>query len=300
MPTRLPTIASLQTFETVARHGSFASASKERCVSASAISHQISDLETLLDIELFHREPNGIKLTRAGKFYLRYVQDLLSKLSIATSTVRGYDDAVVSIQTYASVSRRMLIPDLSNFRTAYPKLSIQFQSIDSHLYCPVNDAVLENHNIYILCGQPEIGDYESYRLAGSSLVLICSRAYAKKAPPLKAPRDIAEHELTRYVGSEDDWESWVAMSGETPALLPSNQTFANRDMAVLAAENNLGLALAPEFVARRLEAGGDMMIPFDLRLPYPDLYLILPKVLKDIPYVRTFCDWLLTESVFAN
>ena len=43
-----------------------------------------------------------------------------------------------------------------------------------------------------------------------------------------------------------------------------------------------------------------MMIPFDLRLPYPDLYLILPKVLKDIPHVRTFCDWLLTESVFAN
>ena len=84
----LPPIANLQAFEAVARRRSFALAAAELHLTASAISHQISRLESQLDIRLFERSAHGVRLSPAGEHYLLHVGAALSAIAAATDDLR--------------------------------------------------------------------------------------------------------------------------------------------------------------------------------------------------------------------
>jgi len=60
----LPPLNALRMFETAARRRSFAGASEELSVTASAVSHQIKTLEEYLGIKLFDRKRCQVELTR--------------------------------------------------------------------------------------------------------------------------------------------------------------------------------------------------------------------------------------------
>ena len=55
--------ANLHTFLVAARHLSFARAAQELCLTASAVSHRISRLETALNMKLFQRLTRQVSLT---------------------------------------------------------------------------------------------------------------------------------------------------------------------------------------------------------------------------------------------
>ncbi|NNK05161.1 MAG: LysR family transcriptional regulator, partial [Xanthomonadales bacterium] len=48
---RMPSLRSLRAFQVAARHLSFKLAAEELCLSASAVSHQVRNLESFLDLE---------------------------------------------------------------------------------------------------------------------------------------------------------------------------------------------------------------------------------------------------------
>lgn len=65
---RLPSLTALRTFECAARHGHFGRAAAELCVTDSAVSHQIRQLEEQLGCALFVREGRQVRLTsEAGR-----------------------------------------------------------------------------------------------------------------------------------------------------------------------------------------------------------------------------------------
>ena len=57
----------LRVFEIVARAGSFTQASKMLNLSQSAVSRQISALETDFEVPLFHHHARGLILTEQGE-----------------------------------------------------------------------------------------------------------------------------------------------------------------------------------------------------------------------------------------
>src|SRR5690606_40867659 len=62
---RLPSLATIQAFESAARLGSFGRAAEELCITASAIGKRISQLEAALGQPLFDRGSRGVSLTAA-------------------------------------------------------------------------------------------------------------------------------------------------------------------------------------------------------------------------------------------
>ena len=64
---RLPSLKLLLGFEAAARLGNYSRAADELCVSQSAISHQIAQLEKQVGVTLFRRKGRGVELTMAGK-----------------------------------------------------------------------------------------------------------------------------------------------------------------------------------------------------------------------------------------
>jgi len=57
----------LKIFYVVAKAGSFTHAGETLDLSQSAVSRQISSLESSLDVKLFHRHARGLVLTEAGE-----------------------------------------------------------------------------------------------------------------------------------------------------------------------------------------------------------------------------------------
>ena len=53
MATRIPPVHALSAFEAAARHGSFALAAEELCITPSALSHRIRLLEEFVGERLF-------------------------------------------------------------------------------------------------------------------------------------------------------------------------------------------------------------------------------------------------------
>ena len=81
MPKRpLPSITALQSFEAVARYLSATRAAQELCLTQSAVSKQVAQLEETLKNPLFTRIRKRLKLTPAGEMYLIEVRKILNQV----------------------------------------------------------------------------------------------------------------------------------------------------------------------------------------------------------------------------
>lgn len=83
-----PPIASLRSFEAVARLGSVTLAAKELHVTHSAISQQIKMLEEMVGVKLFIRNGRGVQLNEEGRLYALQVREALNHIADATRLVQ--------------------------------------------------------------------------------------------------------------------------------------------------------------------------------------------------------------------
>ena len=81
---RMPSLRSLRAFQIAARHLSFKLAAEELCLSASAVSHQVKNLESFLDIELFIRKTRALELTAPGRTYFEFLDAMFTRLNMET------------------------------------------------------------------------------------------------------------------------------------------------------------------------------------------------------------------------
>ena len=81
MATRIPPVHALSAFEAAARHGSFALAAEELCITPSALSHRIRLLEEFVGERLFVRDGRNVGLSEFGRRYLDVVRQALRTLT---------------------------------------------------------------------------------------------------------------------------------------------------------------------------------------------------------------------------
>lgn len=82
-------LSQLKTFRLVAEILNFTRASERLHMTQSAVSHQIKALETELGEPLFIRAKRGVKLSRAGKIALTYVERILDDVENLRESVSG-------------------------------------------------------------------------------------------------------------------------------------------------------------------------------------------------------------------
>ncbi|HBR97816.1 MAG TPA: hypothetical protein DD979_10620 [Gammaproteobacteria bacterium] len=83
-----PPLKAIRTFEAAARLSNFREAADELSVTASAVSHQIRQLEDYLQKTLFNRSDRRVSLTSAGEYYFREVSQALTCIDQATDKLR--------------------------------------------------------------------------------------------------------------------------------------------------------------------------------------------------------------------
>ncbi|TCM65103.1 LysR family transcriptional regulator [Acinetobacter calcoaceticus] len=129
-------LQALKAFEAAARLGSFKLAAEELTLTPTAISHHIRNLESRLNVNLFHRQVRKITLTEVGERLattlsegFRKIEDALDEIQIAARVLR--------VTTTSSLAAMVLIPALNEFAQIHSDISIEISTserLESHLY----------------------------------------------------------------------------------------------------------------------------------------------------------------------
>ena len=125
MPQRLPPLHALRAFEAVARLGSVTLAADDLCVTHSAISHQLRQLEEWLGIRLIERSGRGIVLTSAGEVYRTSVCEAFARLAEGTKLLeRSPDRASVRVGALPMFATSWLLPRMRLFWAQHPDIDV--------------------------------------------------------------------------------------------------------------------------------------------------------------------------------
>lgn len=291
MRRNIPSLPSLLAFEAAARHLSFTAASKEMHVTQTAISHQIKNLEELLDTRLFVRRQNTLLLTSAGQQYLESVRDAIDLLHNATTrTRREKSTEILTINCLPTYATQCLIPALPEFQHEHPNITLQIltnQTFDQFKQ--------RSYDVAFRYGSGNWAGLRTQRLHQEEIFAVCSPALATGID-VQSPQEslAAMTQIRTYFSStyQDDWPIWLEGSGLGTIEFAREAIFNLQITSLQAAVNGVGLALGRTPLIDSHLANGTLMAPFDFRLQTGSgYYLVSPEDKADQPKVRLFWDW---------
>ncbi len=287
---RLPPLNALRSFEAAARHGSFNKAADELYVTPSAVSHQVKTLEDFLGARLFLREKRRVSLTSAGERYLASVQLALDEIDNATKRLMASPNTVaVTISVAPAFLTRWLVPRIGQFQAEYPDVELRL----SAAYGPI-DFDHTDIDMGVNFGRGDWRDLECAHLLNSRLVPVCSPALLNGDKPLNTPGDLKRHTLLRVASRPDEWPRMLRQANVSSTDIGRMMTFSSTSLAMSAAIEGVGIALADEKLVEREVLYGLLAKPFDLVLDSGTaFYLVYPRG-RQLSYgMKAFNDWVI-------
>ena len=295
MPRPLLPLSGFRTFESAARHLSFARAAGELRVTPAAVSHQVRTLEDYLGVRLFHRDGKRLALTDAGEALLPDLRVAFERLESAFERVRPAPARqTLTITMPPSFATKWWVPRLDRFRAAHPEIELRLD---------VNDRVVDfdaaGADIAVRYGMGHYPGLAAEKLGDESVFPVCAPRVAAR---LSQPGDLAREELIHVDGNArfdpefPDWRSWLAAAGVRGLDAGRGLRFTLSSPAIEAAVDGQGVLLARSVVVAEDLAAGRLARPFALELPVrPAYYLVCPKAALRRGPVTRLRDWILAE-----
>lgn len=283
-PNRLPPIHALAAFESAARLGGFAQAAAELCITPSAVSHRIRQLEAQLGEDLFERSPSGVRLSPAGQRYLGGVREAFDKLADLS---RQEEPPPLRLRVGAppTFARNLLIPRLPEFYRQWPDVEIEVA-----IEAPMRDKP-ERHDVDIRFGNGRFDDRVTSKLFDDMVVALAAPGYATSRT-LGQPFDLRRAELLRTPLLA--WRPWFAAAGLDWPEPTRGPNFTDLGILLEAASSGLGVAVCTCRVAERWVASEQLQPLFGVTAPATNTYytLVQREQAAQRPEVAAFLEWL--------
>src|SRR5262245_11612595 len=292
MPRRLPSLNGLKAFEAAARHESFTRAAEELCVTQGAVSHQVKALEAELGLKLFNRERQRLVITEAGRNYLEVVRDALDRIAAGTERLQQRERAgVLTISTSPNFAAKWLVHRLGRFAEAHPSIELRVSAALHHV-----DFAREDIDLAVRHSEGPSAGLHCTRLCTEEQFPVCSPKLLAGRKALKRPSDLAHHTLL-HINDRQDWARWLDVAGVTKADPGHGPVLNQASMAIDAAIEGQGVALARTALAAWDLIGGRLVRPFVLKLPAAFAYwIVCPKATAQLPKIVAIRNWLIAEA----
>lgn len=124
-------IRHLKTLRALRDHGSLVDAAEQLSLTPSALSHQIRDLERMLDVELFSRKKRPLQFSTAGLALLALADDVLPMMIQRMSDIKRMAKGQVGKLMLASECHSCfdwLMPVLNSYRQSFPDVEMDFSA----------------------------------------------------------------------------------------------------------------------------------------------------------------------------
>ncbi|MEQ8233136.1 MAG: LysR substrate-binding domain-containing protein [Gammaproteobacteria bacterium] len=287
-------LATIRTFCSVARSGSFSLASRELDVSTAMVSKSVKQLEEDLGVRLLNRSTRHCSLTEAGVEYFNRCQQLLADLDDADSSIRNLTGEVrgtLKISAPATLGTLYLVPALLAFKERYPKVAFNLR-----LAPQMPDLLEGGFDLAIHAGGTRLDDSEvvARRLGSFRLAICAAPAYLERHGTPRQPQDLERHNCLIF-HNETATDTWVFRHGEGEVAvkvagdLHSNQGAALRYASIKA----LGVVRLPDYLVRDDVAKGRLVeLLADYRSPPRAVFAIYPHRRLTPAKLGTFVDFL--------
>ncbi len=282
----------LRVFHAVAEAGSFTHAGESLNLSQSAVSRQVSGLESSLKVPLFHRHARGLILTEQGEMLYRTAHEILAKVTIAEARLSESTErpqGPLRITTTVAFGSVWLTSRIKDFLVLYPDIDVTLVLADTEL-----DLSMRQADVAIRMMPPRQPDLIQRHLMTMRYHVFAAPEYLKKHGMPKTPEDLDNHRIVVF--GEDAHQpvpnlNWLLEAGTKPsrkrqAALKVNSTYA----IFRAVQSGLGLGALPDYMSR--ESGNLVEVLPELRGPTVDTYFVYAEELRHSKRIGVFRDYL--------
>ena len=291
----LPSLSHLQAFEAAARTSSVTLAARELNLTQSAVSRQIKALEEQLEVELFHRERQTIRLTPGGEAYARDIRDALKKIGTASLNLRANPlGGTLNLAILPTFGTRWLAPRLPSFLNNNPGITLNLVTRLTRF-----DFALEAVDAAIHHGNGEWRGAETILLRTEYVIPACSPALREQYAFATAA-DVRQAPLLHLTTRPDAWERWLRLHN-APAEHVQGMLFDQFATVAQVARAGLGVALLPTFLIEEELRTGQLVPALDTddggAMKNAEAYfLVWPVGRGDHPPLVAFRDWIRAET----
>jgi LysR family transcriptional regulator, glycine cleavage system transcriptional activator len=250
---------ALRVFEAAGRHLSFTKAAAELRLTQGAVSQRIKALEDDLGAPLFRRLTRALELTTGGQQLHTALQEAFARIAAGLAGFRpGRTAWPLRLTVSSSVATRWLLPRLGELARLKPPLPIAVFADDRLFEIGVEA------DVALRFGRGRYRGLNSMRIGSDEVFPVCSPSFLKAHPAAAefgapAGRNVwgllprLLDSVAESDGSGCDWGSWGKSVGldwteEDPTIV-----FSQGYLALQAAAEGMGIALA-----RRILAADDL------------------------------------------
>lgn len=265
---RAPSMQALQALVEVADCGNFTEAAAKLCLTQSAVSRKIQQLESHYGVPLLVRSSRSVTLTVEGKEVLDTARRLITELQALEERLAPRDTPF-RLRIHVSLAVRWLLPRLTDFYARHPDLALSIETVATERVDPTGacDACI----LYL----PQLpADPAYHTLFEEILVPVCAPALVDGKPPPAALAELDQYPLIHGSTGHQEWALWLQAQGSEPSKTCKHITFNLDELALDAATRGLGIAMTDRTLAQELINRGDLIIPFGPALHTSGVYTL--------------------------
>ncbi|WP_445177854.1 LysR family transcriptional regulator [Pseudomonas sp. McL0111] len=284
----VPSLQAMQALVEVATCGSFTLAAQKLCLTQSAVSRQIQQLESHFNVALLIRTSRSLRLTPEGEQVLASARSILEQLNTLEERLAP-QQRPFRIRMHVSLAVRWLLPKLSDFYVSHPEVSLAIETVATEVVEPAIDS-----DAYILYLPQASSDPDCLTLFEEMLVPVCSPDLAN------APRSIEE--LSRFAllhrsVDRQAWFEWLTANDGKPLEDYRHIPFNLDELALDAAARGLGVAVTDMTLAAESIERGLLVVPFGEPLNTGGIYsLCLQPAAASHPATALVMQWFAAKA----
>ena len=284
-------LRGLRTFCVAAEQESFRDAADKLYVTASAVSHQVKNLEEELGKKLFDRHTRALSLTPAGKLLYDDVRPLIVRLDdVATRHKESTQRSSLFLSVQPFFASEIFLPRLPEFRANHPDIDIKIDTSDESSERHPTKADV---SIRVFKSAPK--KLAAERLFSLRLVPAASPQFRDKLK-VKGKKVLSEFPLIVHETRPQAWQKWQQ---ETGIDLPDYATSLRLDSMIAvarAAERGLGAALVPVQLGESWFRSGSLVRLFPDELATKDAYYFVCRPDDaDKEDIRSLRSWVIQK-----
>lgn len=289
---------SLKVFVTAVETKNFSQAAAALGLTPSAVSKQISGLESHLGVRLLNRTTRSVSPTEAGAVYFERCKRVLQELAEAEQMVKDLGQSprgLLRVWVPTIFGRSLLARVVDDFCQAYPHIQVELFLSDAPM-----DLVGAGFDVGIVLGDLPDSRLVAKTMGPFNLVLCASPQYLAEHPIPNKLEDLAHHELLIATGSEVADIRRIKELAKAAKLIerPTKLITNDLDLVYHACLAGVGVAALPFYlIQRHIESGRLVHVLPGFETPSQQVHIVYNQSKYLSQKAREFIDFILQYFV---
>ncbi|MEX3969685.1 LysR family transcriptional regulator [Paraburkholderia caribensis] len=287
-------LQAMQVFTKVVELNGFSKAAEALNLPRASATTIVKNLEAHLRVRLLQRTTRRLNLTPEGATYYERCVRILAEidetediLGIARKNPRGR----LRIDMPGSVGRLIVMPQIENFRAAYPEIELVLGVGDKAV-----DLIQEGVDCAIRVGTLEDSSLIPRQLGELKTITAASPSYLDRFGKAESLEQLAKHTAVQYISNRTGRTlpfTFVIDGKVSEAKIPGKLSVNDADTYITCGVNGAGIIQAPRFMLVHHLHRGDLVeiLPGCRPRPMP-VAVVYPNNRHLAPKVSVFIDWI--------